>query len=65
MGYTDKASNEAEQMKGKAKEWVGDKTDDESLEAEGKRDQMSGGLKQAGEHMKDAAREARDTMRKR
>jgi uncharacterized protein YjbJ (UPF0337 family) len=37
MGYTDKASNEAQQFKGKAKQWVGDQTDDERLEAEGVR----------------------------
>jgi uncharacterized protein YjbJ (UPF0337 family) len=63
MGYTDKASNEAEQAKGKAKQWIGDKTDDEQLEAEGTRDRTSGGVKQAGEHVKDAARDARDAMR--
>ena len=63
MGYTDKASNEAEQLKGRAKEWVGDKTDDESLQAEGAGDRMSGGLKQAGEHVKDAARDARDALK--
>ena len=54
MGYEDKASNEAEQLKGKAKEWVGDKTDNEQLEAEGAEDQASGRVKQAGEHVKDA-----------
>jgi uncharacterized protein YjbJ (UPF0337 family) len=64
MGYTDKASNEAEQMKGKAKQWVGDKTDDEQLEAEGARERVSGNVKQAGEHIKDAARDARDAMRR-
>ena len=63
MGYTDKTSNEAEKLKGKAKQWVGDKTDDERMEAEGKRDQMSAGMKQAGEHVKDAARDARDAVR--
>ena len=57
MGYDDKARNQAEQTKGKAKEWVGDKTDDEELQAEGMRDQASGRVKQAGEHLKDAARD--------
>jgi uncharacterized protein YjbJ (UPF0337 family) len=64
MGYTDKASNEAEQLKGKTKEWVGDKTDNESLQAEGERDQASGGLKQAGEHVKDAAKDLKDAFKK-
>ena len=63
MGYTEKASNEAQQMKGKAKEWVGDKTDDEKLQAEGAGDRAAGNAKQAGEHVKDAARDARDAMR--
>jgi uncharacterized protein YjbJ (UPF0337 family) len=57
VGYDDKASNEAERLKGKAKEWVGDKTDNERLQAEGARDQASGRVKQAGEHLKDAARD--------
>jgi uncharacterized protein YjbJ (UPF0337 family) len=63
MGYTDKARNEAQEFKGKAKEWVGDKTDDESLEAEGERDQLSARTKQAGEHVKDAARDVADEFR--
>jgi uncharacterized protein YjbJ (UPF0337 family) len=57
MGYDDKARNEAEQVKGKAKEWVGEKTDNESLRAEGVADQASGRMKQAGEHLKDAGRD--------
>jgi uncharacterized protein YjbJ (UPF0337 family) len=52
-----KARNEAEELRGKAKEWVGDKTDNERLEAEGVRDQASGRTKQAGEHLKEAARD--------
>lgn len=55
MSYTDKARNEAEQLKGKTKEWVGDKTDNEQLQAEGEADQAKGKVKQAGEHLKDAA----------
>ena len=54
VSFEDKAGNEAEQLKGKAKEWVGDKTDNERLEAEGVEDQASGRVKQAGEHLKDA-----------
>ncbi len=54
MGLGDKASNAAEDMKGKAKEATGKATDDESLEAEGKTDQTKSSLKQAGENVKDA-----------
>jgi uncharacterized protein YjbJ (UPF0337 family) len=53
MGADDKIDNKAEQLKGKVKEGVGRATDDESLEAEGRTDQASGNLKQAGEKIKD------------
>jgi uncharacterized protein YjbJ (UPF0337 family) len=53
MGADDKIDNKAEQLKGKVKEGVGRTTDDESLEAEGRADQASGNLKQAGEKIKD------------
>ena len=50
----DKISNKAEELRGKAKEGVGDATDDEALERQGKKDQAKGNLKQAGEKVKDA-----------
>ena len=56
MGIGDKISNKAEELAGKAKEAVGDATDNEKLQAEGKADQASAGVKQAGEHAKDAIR---------
>jgi uncharacterized protein YjbJ (UPF0337 family) len=63
MGLTDKAKNEAEELKGRTKEWVGDKTDDEDLQAEGTAERMSGNVKQAGERVKDAGRDVRDAFR--
>lgn len=54
MGTDDKMSNKAEGLKGKAKESAGRATDDEQLEAEGKGDQTSADVKQAGEKVKDA-----------
>ena len=54
MGASDKMENAAEKAKGKMKEAVGDATDNERLEAEGKMDQTKGNLKQAGENVKDA-----------
>jgi uncharacterized protein YjbJ (UPF0337 family) len=63
MSYTDKARNEAEELKGRTKEWVGDKTDNERLEAEGAADRAKANAKQAGEHVKDAARDAGDALR--
>ena len=57
MGLDDKISNAAQDAKGKVKETTGKATDDERLEAEGKADQTSADLKQAGEKVKDAFKE--------
>jgi uncharacterized protein YjbJ (UPF0337 family) len=54
MGLADKAKNAAQSATGKTKETVGRATNDRSMEAEGKMDQASGDLKQAGEKVKDA-----------
>ena len=54
MGTDDKMRNAAEEAQGKLKEGVGDATDDESLQAEGKADQTKANIKQAGENVKDA-----------
>lgn len=54
MGYEDKAKNEAEKVRGQAKEAVGRATDDEDMEAQGKGDQAKSDIKQAGEKVKDA-----------
>ncbi|MBA2639421.1 MAG: CsbD family protein [Nocardioidaceae bacterium] len=54
MGAQDKISNTADKAAGKVKETAGDKTDDQSLKAEGKGDQSKADLKQAGEKAKDA-----------
>jgi uncharacterized protein YjbJ (UPF0337 family) len=54
MGMDDKLGNTAEDAKGKVKEAAGKATDDERLEAEGRGDQASADIKQAGETVKDA-----------
>jgi uncharacterized protein YjbJ (UPF0337 family) len=54
MGMDDKMKHSAEGGLGKAKEKLGSTTDDESLEAEGKKDQSKADLKQAGDKVKDA-----------
>ena len=54
MGLDDKFDNKSDELKGKAKEATGKATDDEKLEAEGKADQTSSNLKQAGDKIKDA-----------
>ncbi len=53
MSGIDKLKNKTEELGGQAKEHTGRATGDERLEAEGKADQTSGNLKQAGEKVKD------------
>jgi uncharacterized protein YjbJ (UPF0337 family) len=54
----DKLRNQGEDLKGKAKETIGRATDDEELEAAGRTDQAKSSLKQAGEKVKDAIKDA-------
>lgn len=54
MGMDDKAKHSAESALGKAKEKLGDASNDESLEAEGRKDQGKADLKDAGSKAKDA-----------
>jgi uncharacterized protein YjbJ (UPF0337 family) len=54
LGTEDKMANLGESMLGKAKEKLGDATDNKDLQAEGKGDQSKADLKQAGEKVKDA-----------
>jgi uncharacterized protein YjbJ (UPF0337 family) len=54
MATDDKINNKAEELKGKAKEAVGNATNDKELQRQGKRDQAKSDLKQAGEKVKDA-----------
>ena len=56
MSNSDKANNKAEETKGKVKETAGRAVGNERLEAEGKADQTSADVKQAGEKVKDAAK---------
>jgi uncharacterized protein YjbJ (UPF0337 family) len=54
MGIFNKAKDKAQSVSGEAKQKYGDATDNESLQAEGKKDQVAGDLKGAGEKVKDA-----------
>ena len=56
MSTSDKASNKAQEVKGKVKENTGKAVGNESLEAEGATDQTKADVKQAGEKVKDAAK---------
>lgn len=56
MSGTHKAKHAVDRTGGKVKESLGKATDDESTEAEGKRDQAKADLKDAGEKVKDATK---------
>ncbi|MEU3651118.1 CsbD family protein [Lentzea sp. NPDC034063] len=56
MGAEEKFSNKADELKGRAKEAVGDATDNEQWQAEGRAERMKADIKQAGEKVKDAFR---------
>ncbi|WP_458779769.1 CsbD family protein [Arthrobacter sp. D3-16] len=53
MGLGDKARNAAEKLGGKGKATAGEASGDDRLKAEGKSDQATSDLKQAGEKIKD------------
>ena len=58
MSLSDKAKNKTQEMSGKAKAVTGEATDDRDLQAEGKKDQFAGSVKQAGEKVKDAVKKS-------
>jgi len=58
MGMDDKAQNAAEKAKGAVKETTGKVTGDDSLRLEGQADQAKADVKQSGEKVKDALRDA-------
>ncbi len=53
MSAKDKLKNAGEKIAGSVKEKVGEATDDRELQSEGRADQTSADLKQAGEKVKD------------
>ncbi len=57
MGLDDKAANTGQDLGGKVKEAAGKVTGNRDLEAEGKGDQAAASVKQAGEKIKDAAKD--------
>lgn len=64
MSTVDKAKNKVQDVTGKGKEAMGTATGDESLRTEGKADQAKAGLKDAGEHVKDAFGKVKDAVTK-
>lgn len=64
MGFMDKIRNKGQEAKGKTQEAVGEARGDESQVAKGKGEQAEAGLRQAGEHGKDALGDAKDAFKK-
>ena len=59
MGFDDKIKNTAQDLGGKAKEAAGKVTDNERLEAEGKKDQVEADVKNAADDAGDAMRDVK------
>lgn len=57
MGFDDKLENTGRDAAGKVKEATGEVTDNERLEAEGKKDQVEADVKNAADDAGDAARD--------
>jgi uncharacterized protein YjbJ (UPF0337 family) len=64
MGFMDKLKNRFQMSKGRGKQNVGRATGDPYLEAEGKRERVSGATKQVGEQVKDAGKNVRGAFKK-
>jgi uncharacterized protein YjbJ (UPF0337 family) len=62
MAFADKIEHKAEELKGAAKEKFGDATDNERLQAEGAAEKAAARVKQAGDHVGDATRHAKDAL---
>jgi uncharacterized protein YjbJ (UPF0337 family) len=56
VGFADKLSNRVQKLRGRMKRTTGEVSGDRRLEAEGRSEEVRGGLKQAAEKLKDAFR---------
>lgn len=63
MSLSDKISNKAEDLGGKAKEAAGNVTGDDKLRGEGKADQFEAGVKDAVENVKEAVEDTVDKVK--
>lgn len=64
MSLIDKVKNKLQMAKGRGKEHAGRATDDSELETRGRGDRLTGGAKQAGEHLKDMGKDIRNSFKK-
>lgn len=63
MGVDEKVEAKIDLAKGEVKEHVGDLTNNESLEREGKKDQVKGNLREGMENTKDAIDDVKDAAK--
>ena len=63
MSAVDKIKNETKRLIGKGKEVVGDLTDNERLEAEGRSKQTDADARKTAENVKDTAHDAKETVK--
>jgi uncharacterized protein YjbJ (UPF0337 family) len=64
VGTKDRASNRAQDAKGRVKEAAGSVTGNRDLKNKGKTDQAKAGMKNSGEDLKDAAHKVKDAVTK-
>lgn len=60
MGFIEKMRNRFQMGRGRGKQEAGRAAGDPYLEAEGRAERVEGGVKQAGERLKDAGKDVRD-----
>lgn len=70
MSAKDKFENGVDKLKhnlkeaiGKSKEFIGEKTDNPSLETEGREEKQEANLQQAGDHVEDSVENVKDVFR--
>jgi uncharacterized protein YjbJ (UPF0337 family) len=63
MSIMDKLRNKLTMSKGHAKQAAGRATDDPYMEGRGQAERVEGAGRQAGEHVKDTAKDARDAFK--
>jgi uncharacterized protein YjbJ (UPF0337 family) len=64
MSLMDKIKNKLQMGKGRGKEEYGRATRDPYIEAKGRGERAQGGMKQAGEHIKDVGKNIRSGFKK-
>ncbi|MER7457815.1 CsbD family protein [Micromonospora sp. NPDC126480] len=62
MSFADKARNKVDELTGAAKERIGDVSGDDRMRAEGAAQRGDARARQAGEHVKQAGRDAKDAV---